>query len=608
MIERKTIPLLRRWFATLRVASIACVLFLLLAQASAQSGQREAAPGAPAVDPESANGLISGVVLSDEGRPLLDAQITIRAVRDSRTFDSGRTVPVQPNGSFRFGELRRGAYALFPASPGYVSPDVELAPGRRPRYYTGANVALTMVKGGVITGQVSDITGSPLIAVRVRAMRVRDGQGRKLQSSPFMTESPTDDRGIYRIYGLPAGSYIVAVGSIEGRGGLISGGSDLLDGAPTYFPSASADTATEVNVAPGQEVSGIDLRVRGETGHTISGMLVGAVKPAEGRSFGIVTMLMRAGNGMYLSNAFVQENNGEFAFSFTDVPDGDYLLRAERSGQNDNAASALVPVRIRRADVGGIRVMLNALGSVSGNVIVERDPALKDRAECASEGRVAVAEEFSLRLRRDGQSAQDVIENAMTTRETSPDPQGSFQAERLLAGTYWLVFNFPDERSFVRSVARTGPNGKLVDAGRARFALGPGERLTGVAVTMTDGATGLSGRLAAAGEKESLPPRSLVHLVPAEPDAADAVLRYREVEVASDGVFALANIAPGKYWVYAVELPVSDVRENFRRPVAWDAAARLKLHRAAEASKQSVELKPCQRITDQVVRVAVPGK
>ena len=37
-------------------------------------------------------------------------------------------------------------------------------------------------------------------------------------------------------------------------------------------------------------------------------------------------------------------------------------------------------------------------------------------------------------------------------------------------------------------------------------------------------------------------------------------------------------------------------------PAAWDAVERAKLRKEAEAMKTEVELKPCQRITDQVVK------
>jgi len=76
-----------------------------------------------------------------------------------------------------------------------------------------------LVKGGVITGKITDVEGRPLIeewvylfdaepalkqtAEKIGNVRVRDGQ--------------TDDRGIYRIFGVAAGRYKVAVGNDGGN-------------------------------------------------------------------------------------------------------------------------------------------------------------------------------------------------------------------------------------------------------------------------------------------------------------------------------------------------------------------------------------------------------
>jgi len=58
-----------------------------------------------------------------------------------------------------------------------------------------------MTKGSVITGKVSDVNGQPVVSVAVRVLNVRTLDG-KLNSNPQVTERYTDDRGIYRIYGL----------------------------------------------------------------------------------------------------------------------------------------------------------------------------------------------------------------------------------------------------------------------------------------------------------------------------------------------------------------------------------------------------------------------
>lgn len=82
-----------------------------------------------------------------------------------------------------------------------------------------------------------------------------------------------------------------------------------------------------------------------------------------------------------------------------------------------------------------------------------------------------------------------------------------------------------------------------------------------------------------------------MYLVPVEREQANNVLRYSETFVRSDGSFAFTNLAPGRYFVPArVEAPTGT--ETSPRPLAWDAAARAKLRREAEAANTIVELKP----------------
>src|SRR5262249_60725426 len=85
----------------------------------------------------------------------------------------------------------------------------------------------------------------------------------------------TDDRGIYRIYGLLPGVYIVSIG-IGAENGLDD--AQIKRDAPTYYPSATRDTATEINLRGGEEVSGIDIRHRGGRGRVVGGSISGGTE------------------------------------------------------------------------------------------------------------------------------------------------------------------------------------------------------------------------------------------------------------------------------------------------------------------------------------------
>jgi hypothetical protein len=78
------------------------------------------------------------------------------------------------------------------------------------------------------------------------------------------------------------------------------------------------------------------------------------------------------------------------------------------------------------------------------------------------------------------------------------------------------------------------------------------------------------------------------------------VLRYAETTTGSDGSFAFKELAPGKYWISAKPLPEGESIESQTRPAAWDADERAKLRR--EVEKNVIELQPCQRVNDYLLR------
>lgn len=110
----------------------------------------------------------------------------------------------------------------------------------------------------------------------------------------------------------------------------------------------------------------------------------------------------------------------------------------------------------------------------------------------------------------------------------------------------------------------------------------------------------MRGRLAPAGT--AIREGTRVYLVPVERDQANNILRYSETFVKSDGSFALTNLAPGRYLILSrAEAPTNP--DTSPRPIAWDAAARARLRREAEAANTIIELKPCQQMVDYELKI-----
>jgi protocatechuate 3,4-dioxygenase beta subunit len=254
-------------------------------------------------------GSISGVVVSDEGpgHPVRRAivQLTGTAIRMPKQVVSDDA------GRFAFTGLSEGRFSIVVNKAGYVrsyagarrpwrSPGVpiELAAGERK-----TNVVAVLQRGGVISGRVLDDQGQPLQNVRVQVMerRVTNGEAQLIRAGNAGGQLTTDDRGMYRVWGLAPGSYLVGAApqqttrdarlvtqnelqwaltqvqlgatSYAGRGTSAAGMPPPLAPAPergpavayapVYYPGATdASGAATVAVEPGLERSGIDFNLR----------------------------------------------------------------------------------------------------------------------------------------------------------------------------------------------------------------------------------------------------------------------------------------------------------------------------------------------------------
>jgi len=121
-------------------------------------------------------------------------------------------------------------------------------------------------------------------------------------------------------------------------------------------------------------------------------------------------------------------------------------------------------------------------------------------------------------------------------------------------------------------------------------------------VTLAEGAAGIRGKVVAASETVTLPSRLRVHLLPAEADSAEDVLRYAEVSVDGEGAFSISNLAAGRYFALARAVSDEEFIERTPPPLAWDAASRAKLRREAAAANVVVELRQCQRLAEYVLK------
>ncbi len=229
----------------------------------ARTPPRAARPGE---DPNKGTSTLRGwVTAGDTGNPLRRALIRATS-QDGR---GGGMAVTDGDGRFEIKDLPAGRYTLSASKAGYVG----MSYGQRRPEQQGTlldilegqrveKIALSLPRGGVITGTVLDEFGEPVAGARVSTHRFRYVSGaRRLMASGA---GATDDRGAFRIYGVaPGESYVSAAlqapqQMMIGTGSISSG---PVDGyAPTYYPGTlDVVEAARLTVKAAEETSNVSF-------------------------------------------------------------------------------------------------------------------------------------------------------------------------------------------------------------------------------------------------------------------------------------------------------------------------------------------------------------
>jgi protocatechuate 3,4-dioxygenase beta subunit len=230
------------------------------------------------VQPTVGTAAIAGQVVLDDSTP----QPVRRARVTATSVDGGlvRWTMSDASGQFVIKDLPAGRYTIAAAKLGQVravygakrfdrpGTPVSLAEGQR-----AASIVLKMQRGAVITGIVRDENGQPAPGVRVQSQQFRTLNGERtlvgVTGGSGEVADTTDDRGVYRIFGLGPGEYVISATPRDSGRGDIQQVTDadlraaqqaMQPGAPqTQRPpqlSASTVSANATTAAPLRTVDG----------------------------------------------------------------------------------------------------------------------------------------------------------------------------------------------------------------------------------------------------------------------------------------------------------------------------------------------------------------
>src|SRR5262249_53299811 len=161
-----------------------------------------------------------------EGKPASGVVIVLFGNRDGQEQRSF-AVTSDAEGRFHFAGLQPGEYWIAPHAYAYVLANQSLNMRNRGGIVVGEgdtidDVSIELLRGGVVTGRVIDEDGRPVVGSYV-SLRAPPGDKSTYiprylaQSLPGMGE--TDDRGVYRIFGVSPGRYLAQVNlRTESRG------------------------------------------------------------------------------------------------------------------------------------------------------------------------------------------------------------------------------------------------------------------------------------------------------------------------------------------------------------------------------------------------------
>ena len=336
-------------------------------------GQSLPRPNQDSADGKRRLAVVAGKVLSAEtGLGLPKATVALYSMENRQR---GRPLAVKTNekGEYQFLRVPPGRYRISATRNGYVhqaygesrnegglssGTPIVVRPGQ-----VLHSVDFHLIPGAVIEGRILDNDYEPLSGVKVSLSRVRTMGGKRTLA--LVEKAQTDDRGIYRLFGVPPGSYYL---SATHRPSALPRAEHPTP-VPTYFPGVlSPQEATKIDIPPGAEYAGADMVLR----EALSYSLRGTVVDADGSPITSVRLYCRkqAGEGWASQAAGEGTTDRAGNFEVTDLVPGEYLLSAyaKRGGRTLIGRAACT---VSGKDVDGVVLVLGDGAEIQGKVIVE---------------------------------------------------------------------------------------------------------------------------------------------------------------------------------------------------------------------------------------------
>jgi len=470
-----------------------------------------------------------------KGEPAKGVKVFLRPQQttESGTNETTPSAKSNENGYFRITGVPAGRYFPISLTPGYIMSkgwtDYTMARGAAFDIAEGEvidNLDIDLMPGGVITGRVTDSNGRPLVEEQVQLCYIyKNGTLQEWSTRLIRKMLTTDDRGVYRIFGLAEGRYILGAGGYsKGEDGYVP---------KTYHPDVTDKSqAKVVELGAGEEVTGIDINVAEvEKTYSIFGRVVNADdgKPVGGAKIrlGLLSPDGEDIGGKGFSNS---HSNSNGAFQLSNVLPGKYFAYTAVDPAPDNASnlySEPVICEVTNSDVRGVEIKLRRGGSIKGVVVIEdpTDPVMSEKI-----GKIMCL--FSSVEDRPGELRSPYYKHFHVA------PNDSFKIEGTPKGR--ILFQTFSPNSSGSSLIRIERDGAPLPGDSIE--IGAGEHISNLRLVTATPNLSLPGAIKVVGG--SLPPDLALYIYASRLDGARGA---RPGEVDARNHFVIQYLSPGEY-------------------------------------------------------------
>lgn len=370
---------------------------------------------------------IQGIVTRDAGgEPVKKALIEL--IAEDQSAGGNYTAMSAADGSFRIDSVAPGRYRLFAERTGYLQADAHHArsEGRSLSLNAGDdlnNVVIRMQAASVVSGRVTDEDGEPLANAQVTVLRQSYASGHRRWQQ--VAGERTNDLGDYRIAGLDAGTYYLAVTPPPDFKAMIDAAGKMSvrrDTQPsssyamTYYPNTpDRGQAAPVQLHAGDQFPA-DFSLVPAPSFTIRGSIANLPKGASAELF-----LQSRQLALITSGAEVRPDG---TFEIRDVAPGSYTLTATVSA-GPEPLMASQALQITSENVEGLMLTPQPGTAIRGRI--QWEGARADRSQL-----------FLLLHSEDDAAVGTFTLNDGFNNESRIAPDGTFEWKGVPPGHYFL--------------------------------------------------------------------------------------------------------------------------------------------------------------------------